>query len=189
MEAHVGVQETKCLPVRLVNFHFEVIMKLYGGAVSVDLPPAVDVLKFRQVPDTQEVFIFEGETKDTDVNIIFDLLEMVPEKIENAIKVHVSDILDHVDTIETMESTGDVHLFLVASQQNKLLTIVGLIRLSKVETDVLVTMNIPLTSSEQEKLEQSNVKELVTGHIKNHYVTIKQACKSFKVEDWGLFGS
>lgn len=183
------MQEAKYLPVvRLVNSHLDVLMRLYGGAVSVDLPPAVDVLKFRQVPDTQEVFIIEGETKESDVNIIFDLLEMVPENIESAINVHVSDILDHVDTIEAMETAGDAHLFLVASQQGKLLTIVGLIRLAKVETDVLVTMNIPLTSSEQQKLQQSNPKELVAGHIKNHYVTIKQACNSFKVEDWGLFG-
>lgn len=163
-------------------------MKLYGGAITVDFPDAVDVLKFRQVPDTQEVFIFEGETRESDVNVIFDLLEMVPQPVQEAITVHVDDILEQIDAIEHMETAGDASLYLVSSQHGKLLTIVGLIRLAKVETDVLVTMNIPLTSSEQEQLQKHGAKQLVTGHIRNHYTTIQQACTSFKVVDWGLFG-
>lgn len=163
-------------------------MQLYGGAISVDLPPAVDVLKFRQVPDTQEVFIFEGETKDKDTSVIFELLETVPGDIDEAIKVHVDDILDHVDTVEPADPAGDARLFLVVSKGGSLLTIVGLIRLDRVSTDVLVTMNVPLSSDEQLVLGDGSPHALLSGHIKQHYSTVRQACASFKVENWGLFG-
>ena len=64
---------------------------LYGGALTTLLPSTfADVADLRQVPDNQEVYLdTEGFT-----SVVFDLLERVEKPDEEALKYHLSDVVD-----------------------------------------------------------------------------------------------
>lgn len=63
---------------------------LYGGAISVQIPTDfIDASQFREIPDTQEVFV---NTRQDD-SIVFDLMERVEAtNDQQALKDHLSEI-------------------------------------------------------------------------------------------------
>jgi len=64
---------------------------LFGGAITAHIPASFeDASNHRPVPDTQEVFV--SRTYDTDISIIFDILQRVPGSDEDAIAVHWDDV-------------------------------------------------------------------------------------------------
>ncbi|KAG0679817.1 multicopy suppressor of ts gsp1 [Pichia californica] len=65
--------------------------ELYGGAITMDLPAdMIDASMFRQIPDTQEVYVSK---ENPDYSIIIDLLECVPATtLYNALDEHMQEI-------------------------------------------------------------------------------------------------
>lgn len=64
---------------------------LYGGAVTASFPAGfIDASQFREVPDTQEVYV----SQEVDDSVVVDLLEAVPETGDGAVAVHLQEIAD-----------------------------------------------------------------------------------------------
>lgn len=178
--------------------------KLYGGAISCDLPEvAVDVSDFREVPDTQEVFILE-RPDGLDRSVIIDLLEMVKaNSLPEIISIHLEDIVDGVPQfLAPIESSThpegfDVHHFLVKpppSKQEtegvKLFVLICLVRLEKVESDVVFTFNVPLKCGEITPEEfQAQVQNITNseGELGHCFQQLKHWAATFTVQDWNLF--
>lgn len=198
------------------------MLQLYGGAATVDIQSSshyqiVDVSHFRQIPDTQEVFILEsvspssgsGESETSpwslngDISIIFDILELVPGAYESAIVTHIEDLVEsgkpqncvvhnplpgatHAQTTSFIVHVNDRR---DAKQSSALfiLTFISLVRLQNVESDILVTMNVPL----DREYSNADVSECLRGDgnaIATAYSVFKTLCLSFKIVNWDLFG-
>ncbi|GBL52749.1 hypothetical protein ACI3LY_005021 [Candidozyma auris] len=179
--------------------------KLYGGAIKCDLPEtAIDVSDFREVPDTQEVFILE-RPDGLDRSIIIDLLEMVnADSLPEIITIHLEDILEGpplfiapLESSKTLVGDFDVHFFLIKppatkqeTEKNKLFMFLGLIRLNENKTDVLLTFNVPLSIGEvsaevfYREVEGINHEE---SELSLCYQQLKHWATSFEVQDWALF--
>lgn len=175
---------------------------LYGGAIDVTLPDdAVDALKVREVPDTQEVFVFSHpELVLWDRSLIFDLLELVDgDSYDAIIAHHIADITDENPTnryLEDVVTDIDVNgtkvpckLSLIEFTNRRrdateegapkyIVTLIGLIRLENVTTDFLVTLNVPVADA------NSGDKVVVDPA----YALFKQVVGSLKVQRWDLFG-
>lgn len=180
---------------------------LYGGAITANLPNgAIDVSDFRQIPDTQEVFLLE-KSNGLDQSIIIDLLERVDAStLPEVLAVHLEDILDgpaqFLAPLEYMEQPHlqcEVHSFLVKpppakseTDRAKLYMYVILVRLEKVGTDVLVTMNVPVESGDvtAEKFQEdvALVLSLSLSVLAQAYTAVKETALSLDVRDWNLFG-
>lgn len=187
------------------------VTDLYGGAITAELPSgAIDASNIREVPDTQEVFLLEQPNK-LDQSIIIDLLERVPaETLPEVIAVHLGDIFDEPPQfLAPLESAlnekvgSEVHTFLVKpaptrqeTQTAKLFVFLALIRVERVETDILVTMNVPLecTDVTQEAF-SALVQGILTGEhldanspiVADAYKVARGAAMSLDVKDWSLF--
>lgn len=181
------------------------MVELYGGAISSEVPSdAIDVSTFRQIPDTQEVYLLEKPT-GLDQSLIFDLLVRVDaESLAEVVAVHLDDILDGpASQIAPIESFTNVHLgcethsFLVKpgptkveSSEAKLFMLLVILRIEKVETDVVVTMNVPVEMAEvTAETFQKELDDILSGTstIGSAYSVIKTASSSLRVLDWALF--
>lgn len=180
-------------------------MSLYGGAITTSLPAgAIDVSEFRQIPDTQEVFLLE-KPSGLDQSIIIDLLEQVhATDLAQVIAVHLDDILDGPAVfIAPLESAslpelGEIHSFLVRPPDSKMetkdvkiFTFLALIRVEKVATDIVITMNVPLKKDQvTEKVfneEKDGVVNKRGTELAQCYEKIMNIALTMKVEDWSLF--
>lgn len=180
---------------------------LYGGSIQAKLPDGViDVSDFRQIPDSQELFLIE-KSNGLDMSIIFDLLEKVDaSSLAEVISVHLDDIVEGVPLfLAPLESVPhpncecEAHSFLVKpapskseTDSAKLFMFIFLIRLEKVGTDVLVTMNVPVeTGDVTQELFQQEVDSILSGGpttLAESYKILRETALSFKVTDWSLFG-
>ncbi|KAF2201319.1 Mog1p/PsbP-like protein [Delitschia confertaspora ATCC 74209] len=80
---------------------------LFGGAITVDLPSNFhDVSDIRQIPDNQEVYL--------DVNgfssIVVDILERVEKPDDEALKVHLADVVSGTGDETSVVRQGGVEL-------------------------------------------------------------------------------
>ncbi|CUM45032.1 uncharacterized protein AC631_01374 [Debaryomyces fabryi] len=152
------------------------MVELYGGAVTTTLPVGiVDVSDMRQVPDNQEVFIIEEGDKD--ISIIFDLLEQVDaQDINTALKMHIDDMLETnqftmIEEIALKFLDTKIHTCYVNS--NNSIHLISLIRLSKVETDIVISMHV--ASSD-------------INFVKDKYYGVfKAAGQNYNIKNWDLF--
>lgn len=152
------------------------MVELYGGAVTTNLPVGiVDVSDMRQVPDNQEVFIIEEGDKD--ISIIFDLLEQVDaQDINTALKMHIDDMLETnqftmIEEIDLKFLDTKIHTCYVNS--NNSIHLISLIRLSKVETDIVISMHV--ASSD-------------INFVKDKYYGVfKAAGQNYNIKNWDLF--
>ncbi|CCH41013.1 Ran guanine nucleotide release factor [Wickerhamomyces ciferrii] len=183
----------------------------------------IDASDLRQIPDTQEVFLNPSEnTKDytilhKDDSIIVDLMERIEGEDLEAIKEHFSEIAALND------SSNSWKLFAVDQTSNKLNTkayiaiglepamkwgrdeskgldykptlavVLGIIRLDKVETDVLITQNVLISDKEElqdlEKLtDLSDEQNKAAKRISLADGIVKQAINTLEIKDWNLFG-
>ncbi|KAA8896373.1 hypothetical protein TRICI_006907 [Trichomonascus ciferrii] len=66
-------------------------IELYGGAITSTIPSGfVDVSNFRQVPDTQEVFVCDRDGYDD--SVVFDIMERVEGDDVEAVKEHLNEL-------------------------------------------------------------------------------------------------
>lgn len=77
-------------------------VSLYGGAIRTVIPEGFkDVSLFRQVPDSQEVFVSDQEGIDD--SIVFDIMERVDCSDEEAIAIHLEEIA-RLNTVQDYKS-------------------------------------------------------------------------------------
>jgi hypothetical protein len=198
------------------------MLQLYGGAATADIPTSsqyqiVDVSNFRQIPDTQEVFILESSTSSCssdnnepspwslngDISIIFDILELVPGPYECAIVTHIEDLVElgkPQNCIVHDPLPGAIHTqttsFIIHANDRRdakqscalfILTFISLVRLQNVESDILITMNVPL-DREYSTTEVSECLRNDNNAISAAYSVFNTLCLSFKIVNWDLFG-
>lgn len=152
------------------------MFELYGGAVTTVLPAGiVDVSDMRQVPDNQEVFIIEDGDKD--VSIIFDLLEQVDvQDINAALRMHIDDMLETsqftmIEEIDLKVLNTKIHTCYVNSKSS--IHLVSLIRLNKVETDIVISMHVG----------ESDIEAVMD----KYYGIFKVAGENYNIKNWELF--
>lgn len=159
---------------------------LFGGAITAELPShLLDASKIRPVPDTQEVYISQ-ETPA--LSIIVDLLECVSEgSLQKALEQHVTELARLASTVqtqtlqETTQTTSGEPLALFAGTKvikvDTTVVAAAVLRLKPpANTDVLVTVNIPLT-------EHGDVETLATTALN----VAQRVLSTLSVRDINLF--
>lgn len=177
---------------------------LYGGAISAVLPDAsIDVSQFREIPDTQEVYLLE-QPNGLDQLIIFDLLEPVASDVlPEVVAVHMEDILDGparflapLESLAQPQLGCEMHTFLVKpaptkreSATSQLFLFVALLRVERAVTDVVISMNVPVEMAEvtQEVFDQEAQNVHGDSVLAQSYAVMKAAAMLFDIKDWGLF--
>lgn len=184
--------------------------ELFGGAIVGSLPARlVDVSDFRQVPDHQECFAdgacdqsvmvelldLQEEVKDADAAAFFfndlaqanDATGMNIERIEPL----AHDAMPHLDAgvVKSM-CTGTQTVAKAKddpSAVNCVHVLLANIRLRSVGTDVLITMNTPLTVSKDSRAAAANVQAsaAVFAAAREDFVHL---LRSLDIKDWRLFG-
>lgn len=188
---------------------------LYGGAAQIVFPASittafsvVDVSAIRQVPDTQECFIFEHPSKAPafDLSLIVNLLQQVESSdLSLAMQEHIADMFldDSAMPQFSIVETKDSSCFAFALHSNDrrdasaegaplhVLVFLALIRLEQVSTDVVISMNFFLKdpASVRDVLAQiaSDSGDARTD-IGANFTTFKEMASSFTVTEWSLFG-
>ncbi|EIM90400.1 Mog1p/PsbP-like protein [Stereum hirsutum FP-91666 SS1] len=171
--------------------------ELFGGAIAALLPPTlVDASQLRQVPDTQEVFLYP----DSDVSIIVEILERVePSDFSEAAKFHF-DSLAHDNSAQSSavreiaiipNDRGDQTPSPVVLYGTQLVQkfnradvddvriLLALYRVEHKGVDVVMTMNIPMRASDN-----GAVGEEGFTTAKADFDT---AVRSLQIADFGLF--
>lgn len=171
--------------------------KLYGGAITTEILESdeynvVDVSTIRDIPDTQEVFILEKNNGE-DVGIIFDILELVEGDYNDAIKVHISDLIEQEVENTVVETINNMTLSYVIHDNKRrdgnsssIVTLVNLVRLQNVDTDILISMNIPWKLGVRLDVETHLADE--KHDLGKAYLVFKVIAEKFVVKDWSLFG-
>lgn len=179
---------------------------LFGGALSAVLPPgAADVSQIRQIPDNQEVFTHS----QTDQSLIIEILEMVQEPDESAIKTHFEDLASSNSAVGddsriiSVEQISPDKLSMAAecssawyvlgqqniakyneAAKNQINIHMGLFRLPDFTTDILITFNDPViidpASSSNQPVPVSTDRWMVED--------FKQVLCSMKITDPSIFG-
>jgi hypothetical protein len=179
---------------------------LYGGAISAVLPShLVDVSQIRQVPDTQEVFILEEGLDDAklDQSFIFDLLEHVDAGlVEESLRIHIQELGDvaalypsfKVIRNEALQMDTYFSFFIQPSPKSdklSLVTMISLIPLTRTNTDVVITLNVPILQLEEKTLTIDELAcEIFTttaSSINRAFHMIAEATRTLHIEDWSLF--
>ncbi|CAO0795238.1 unnamed protein product [Mucor circinelloides] len=184
--------------------------ELFGGAIMVPvLGSFVDASQFRQIPDNQEVFV----DMNTQQSLIFELLEQVEATNEQVAKYHFQQLADDNEAAESTVTLVDnlkpqdvspllpqdaTEIYVLQGSQkiakfnesnafNTVEIILVVVRLTKVETDFVISVNAPVklasTSSEQEFVNETSAVTIDT--VKQEMLTI---LKGLQVKDWSLFG-
>ncbi|GME71729.1 unnamed protein product [Ambrosiozyma monospora] len=191
--------------------------ELYGGAITVQLPTSLtDASNLRQIPDTQEVFISSDRSEiHKDDAIIIDLLERQDNPNDpEALQYHLSEIsklngvakdsqqILYQSELKAPNFPGDYAAIIISGEQAKkwgrdetvLILVLGLIRISKSETDLLVSYNVPFHDAD----ELEDLKKTLAGdgsgngkasaRIEMGKEAVLKAIESIKIENWSLFG-
>ena len=187
--------------------------ELYGGAITISKLPNsfIDISQIRQVPDTQDSHDVSGSF---DHSFIIDLLERVdPIDYQEAIHLHLQDIVPphvHNQLIEQIkqqqqednedDDDGIIRYFSFVQfkpqykksdpneSPKQIITLICLIRLEKVDTDVLLQYIIPLKSENENVNVNFEGSTKVDKIVKESYDLFKKIALSFTVKDWNLFG-
>lgn len=178
-------------------------VELYGGAITTTFPEGfLDASMLREVADTQEVYVNSRQPGEQfndglglNESIIVDLLEQLPQKNkELALREHLEDIFQlndsHNNEVVKIENPNENTITCIAVEEahkwgkkdmkEAVVTCVGLIRMNKVTTDVLITLNIPLQA---ETFDLNNLPE----HALAGYKVLQSIIANFRVVDESLF--
>ncbi|KAL4457492.1 hypothetical protein ABPG75_012357 [Micractinium tetrahymenae] len=183
---------------------------LYGGAAQLAFPQRfADISDFRPVPDHQEVFA----DASLDQSLVIEIVEHQPVPDGEAAAHFFQDQAQHneaahaqIDEVQVLSAADmpglppECFKSLVVGQQavskgrqgssalNKVQVLLCCIRLPQHGSDVLVTLNSPIYISEK-----SAAAEHAGPGFKGAHLTapalFRQILASFRINDWGLFGS
>ncbi|PWW72524.1 Mog1p/PsbP-like protein [Tuber magnatum] len=186
---------------------------LFGGAIRAAVPQGFrDAADFRQIPDTQEVYVSMEE--GIGISVVIDLNQRVqaPSDLE-ALDVHFQDVADDQGRSFAVVSKETITLPKMADKPTYMITgtvssrpsedpeyfvgiLMTLVRLSQQTTDVLITVNVPFNTSELVRAEKYLVSPragtTAGGGEKSQMLRLGMAVlegvlREFEVLDWGLF--
>ncbi|QOU19711.1 hypothetical protein BRETT_003863 [Brettanomyces bruxellensis] len=189
---------------------------LYGGAITAQIPrDLIDASKFRQIPDTQEVYVCRDSTilNENDA-LIIDLMERADVKDSDALRYHLKEIcrLNGVEKDDSviLEEAHDLKVVnlpdsycdIVTSGENvkkwgrddvHLVLILAIVRLLRVKTDLLISYNVPFHKPD----EMEDLKKMLSGNnstagkakqrIDVGRRVVAKVLDSLKIENWALF--
>eukprot|EP00656_Telonema_subtile_P029434 TRINITY_DN32572_c0_g1_i1.p1 TRINITY_DN32572_c0_g1~~TRINITY_DN32572_c0_g1_i1.p1 ORF type:complete len:184 (+),score=52.28 TRINITY_DN32572_c0_g1_i1:191-742(+) len=176
---------------------------LWGGAVSVELPERfVDISRFRDVPDYQEVFT----DPHADQCVTFETLELLPEHEDTAIALHHwGELLEHNEALPTEDNPtvelrelphlpGVVCSVAVGNQRiakhkegevrNNVRLVVFVLRLREQETDLMISVSTPV-EVDAESTSKDAPSSADFGDPTDE--AARAVLASFQIHDYGLF--
>ncbi|SMN20665.1 similar to Saccharomyces cerevisiae YJR074W MOG1 Conserved nuclear protein that interacts with GTP-Gsp1p [Maudiozyma saulgeensis] len=187
------------------------VTELYGGAITTVIPGGfLDASLVREIPDTQEVFVNSrkpGEDKDFNdglafnESIIVDLLQRVDAASDkDALDLHIKEIASLnqsdelriakyeslTDTIQSCICVEDAYKWGKLTEKETVAVCTALIRLGNIETDVVLTINVPVTKDQPEEFEVLEKGEL-PDRVLAAYKLVKEMATQFKIIDDSLF--
>ncbi|KAI0736883.1 Mog1p/PsbP-like protein [Fomitopsis betulina] len=172
--------------------------QLFGGAITVTLPTSlIDASELRQVPDTQEVFLYP----DSIISIIVEILQCVkPTEAANIVKFHFDSLAHDNDAIEksvleisqpTGEGSGNppsLPITLRGTQlvrkfnqtiPDELQILLAVYRLQEQNVDLVFSMNVPMKTSDGAT---TTADDFAAARE-----TFSTAVESLRIVDYGLF--
>ncbi|RDX48357.1 Mog1p/PsbP-like protein [Polyporus arcularius HHB13444] len=171
--------------------------ELFGGTITATLPTSlIDASDFRQVPDTQEVFI----SRDSGVSIVVEVLQSVDAAdLREAASLHF-DALAHDNDAQTkhvsetmdfpngsngatpnpvvLYGTQTVQKF-NSTSADEVRILLALYRVSDKNTDLVMTMNVPMVSADGGAVSEEDWNQAKA--------VFEIAAKSLRIVDYGLF--
>ncbi|KAI9487398.1 MAG: Ran GTPase binding protein [Benjaminiella poitrasii] len=184
--------------------------QLFGGAIETSIIDSfLDASQFRQIPDNQEVFV----DVNTQQSLIFELLEQVEASNEEIAKFHFQQLAEDNDASEVIITSihalnpqymsphlpsDTVEVYMVEGAQkiskfnevdafNTVDIILVVVRLKKVATDFIISVNAP-TQLDSKSSEQKSVNQTNAIQIENVKQEMYSILKSLKIKNWDLFG-
>jgi len=182
--------------------------ELFGGAIKISLPDGlVDASDFRQVPDTQEVYLL----KEADISFIVEILERVaPDDGDEAARFHFESLAhdndatsSQIDTVLPPQNTSQgpsppaqpacysligtqtVPKFNKRAQQADTVRIlVAVWRVDAKNSDIVLSVNVPVVTGSD-----SNARGVGQPGMEWAQEVWEQAKSTLKIEDWDLFAS
>ncbi|EPQ58446.1 Mog1p/PsbP-like protein [Gloeophyllum trabeum ATCC 11539] len=173
------------------------VRQLFGGAITVTLPSSViDASDLREVPDTQEVFLYP----DSSVSIIVDVLQRVEaENFADAARLHFASLAHDNDAeSSTVHDVGIIPndrgdntpspVVLYGTQSVKKFNqtvpdevriLLALYRVKDKNVDLLLTCNVPVRA-----VDQGAVGEEGFTAAKGDF---DRAVQTLRIVDFGLF--
>ncbi|KAF5386555.1 hypothetical protein D9615_001827 [Tricholomella constricta] len=170
---------------------------LFGGAITVNTPPnLVDASDLRQVPDTQEVFLYP----DSGISIIVEILEKVDaSNFDAAIRFHfnslahdnsaVSAVVETVTVIPNDRGDSTPSAIVLSGLQgvpkfnrptpDEVHILMALYRLEHKNVDLVVTFNVPTASSDGGAVSAEGL-DIARSHF-------DALIRSLHIVDFGLF--
>ncbi|SCU97632.1 LANO_0E16512g1_1 [Lachancea nothofagi CBS 11611] len=191
---------------------------LYGGAISCVMPEGfLDASILREVPDTQEVFVNSREAGEKDKfkdglgldeSVIVDLLQRVDaENDRDALSVHLQEITGlngssdwtvvQIDTVtqptpyQTCIALETAYKWDKEDHAETLVLCAALIRLEDVQTDVILSVNLPVSQDQtlQQLRQWAQGPSLIAAppQVQAAYTLLQAMATNFKVVDNSLF--
>lgn len=188
---------------------------LFGGALTAHFPANFeDASHFREVPDTQEVYV--SRTYDTDISVIVDILHRVDGTDEEALAVHWEDVAA-ADADRSNKIFSQEPVVLPGLTNNPAFSITGtvsaragelqpspppftailmtVVRLREQATDLVITVNVPHTDVALVRGEGTMASPTWDGELNGVRGQMLQAgfmvrdkvLETLRVVDWGLF--
>ncbi|KAG7452702.1 Mog1p/PsbP-like protein [Guyanagaster necrorhizus] len=173
------------------------VRELFGGAVTAICPRnLIDASAIRQVPDTQEVFLY----RDSGVSIIVEILQRVdPPDFRDAAKFHFDSLAHDNNALQSnVESVNVIpndrgdrmpsaivlsgHQAIRKCNQatpDQVLVLMAVYRMEEEGIDLVVTFNVPLQSNDG-----GGVGEAGRDTARTQFDTF---VRSLTVVDFGLF--
>ncbi|KAH8833567.1 hypothetical protein DL96DRAFT_1577555 [Flagelloscypha sp. PMI_526] len=170
---------------------------LFGGAITADAPAElIDVSDLRQVPDTQEAFLYP----ESSVSIVVEVLEKVAaDNLESAARFHFDSLahdnsahLHQVEMITTIQNErGDATPSVVVlsgtqkvSKYNRnalddVRILLGLYRVESKNIDLVVSFNIPLNAADGGAVDEEG--------LNKSQADFDVFVRSLRIVDFGLF--
>lgn len=189
--------------------------ELYGGAITTVIPKTfLDASMLRQVPDTQEVFVNSRRTDEPtsdnlgfNESIIVDLLQRVDETDDRkALEVHLEEVTsldessghtivtyNQQDNWQSCVAVETAYKWGKESLKETVVLCLGLLRLAEFETDVLISVLVPISSDDEaehsamEHAATTKSSEALPPRVVAAYGLLQDMMKAFKVEDPSLF--
>lgn len=173
---------------------------VFGGAITMTLPAdIIDASEIRQVPDTQELFLF----RDSDISIILEVLERVePDDPSEAITFHFNSIahdndaqtavvhaIEQVPATSTDTNTTPPAIILYGTQHvakfnrptpDEVRIFLAVFRVASKNVDLVLTFNVPVVTEDNKGA--SDGAGLTAAKLQ-----FEEAVRSLKIVDLGLF--
>ncbi|BDA49170.1 probable ran guanine nucleotide release factor [Coccomyxa sp. Obi] len=184
-------------------------VQLFGGAAEIALPSRfADVSNVRPVPDNQEVYT----DANIDQSLIVEIVEHVDVPDSDSAQHCFNDLasvsgagmqqIESEAILSPQDMPGvppEAYKAIVVGQQlvskgrqashaaNRVQVILAIIRLKQVSSEVLITLNTPVSVSSSSAAAQ----DIGAGESAHHYMApslMRRVIATFKINDYSLFG-